>query len=47
MSGLGYLFAAYLTIWVLLFGYMFSIAKRQKALEKEIKQLQDMKEGTV
>ena len=47
MSGLGYLFAAYMTIWLLLFGYMFSIARRQKALEKEIKQLQDMQDGAV
>jgi len=47
MSGLEYLFAAYLAIWLLLFGYMFSIARRQKALEKEIKQLQDIKNGSV
>ena len=45
--GLGYLFAAYMVIWLLLFGYMFSIGKRQKALEKEIKQLQDMQDGSV
>ena len=47
MSGLGYLFAAYMVIWLLLFGYMFSIGKRQKALEKEIKQLQDMQNDAV
>ncbi|MDQ7054713.1 MAG: CcmD family protein [candidate division KSB1 bacterium] len=43
MENLGYLFAGYAVVWLLLFGYMFSIAKRQKQLEKEIELLKDLK----
>ena len=34
-----YLFAAYAVFWVLTFIYIFSIASRQKRLEKEIEAL--------
>ncbi len=43
LENLGYLFAGYAVVWLLLFGYMFSIAKRQKELEREIEQLNDLK----
>lgn len=43
MDNLDFLFAAYTIVWVLLFGYMFSIARRQKNLEKEIEQMQATK----
>ena len=43
MENLGYLFAGYAVVWLLLFGYMFSIAKRQKQLEREIELLKDLK----
>jgi len=36
---MGYLFAAYTVIWVLLSGYIFSLHKKQKRLFKEIEQL--------
>ncbi len=42
MDNLGYLFAAYVVVWLLLFGYMFSIARKQKQLEREIEMLKDM-----
>lgn len=39
MKNLEFLFAAYTVVWVLLFVYMFTIARRQKNLEKEIDSL--------
>lgn len=43
MKNLEFLFAAFTVIWIAIFFYMFTIAKRQKSLEKEIRQLEDMK----
>jgi len=40
MNNLGYLFAAYAFIWVVVLAYVFMIARRQQALEREIKTLQ-------
>lgn len=40
MSNLGYLFAAYAFIWALLFAYVHTVARRQRALEDEIRALQ-------
>ena len=31
-----YLFAGYLVLWALIFGYLFTISHRQKRLEREI-----------
>lgn len=45
MQNLEFLFAAYTVVWVLLFAYMFSIARRQKSLEKEIQQLASEREA--
>ncbi|RMD98789.1 MAG: CcmD family protein [Calditrichaeota bacterium] len=47
MENLGYLFAGYVVVWFLLFGYMFSISRRQKNLEKEIQMLKDMKKDAL
>lgn len=33
---MGYLFAAYTAIWVIIFGYAFTVAKRQDSIEKEL-----------
>lgn len=46
MSNLGFLFAGFVVVWVLLAGYMFSLSARQKRLSREIdmlKQLQSKK----
>lgn len=45
MENLNFLFAAYTVVWVLLFAYMFSIARRQKSLEKEIQLLANERES--
>lgn len=37
MDNLGYLFAGYLIIWILIFGYTLVIGRKQKNLEEEIK----------
>ncbi|MDA8210876.1 MAG: CcmD family protein [Clostridia bacterium] len=37
---MGYLFAAYSVIWIVIFGYVFSIGQRQKQLEREVEALQ-------
>ncbi len=44
MENLSYLFAGYAVVWLLLFGYLFSITRRQKQIEKEIQMLKDLKE---
>ena len=36
---MGYLFAAYAVFWALTFAYVFTIASRQKRLEREIEVL--------
>lgn len=38
---MGYLFAAYSIIWVLLGGYILLIGKRQRQLQQEIDQLEE------
>ncbi len=40
-SNLGYLFAAYSIIWLLVFGYVFVLIRREKALRKEIAALKE------
>lgn len=36
---LGYLFAAFALIWTLIFGYMVSVASRQKQIEAQLELL--------
>jgi len=40
MNNLAYLFAAYAFIWAVVLAYVYTIARRQQALEKEIRALQ-------
>jgi len=40
MNNLGYLFAAYSFIWAAVLAYVYIIARRQGALEREIQALQ-------
>ncbi len=42
MSNLGFLFAAYTAVWVLLFLYVLVLARRNRALEKEIEDLREL-----
>jgi CcmD family protein len=39
MMGLYYLFAAYTAVWVAIFGYLLSIGRRARQLEREIEEL--------
>ena len=39
---MNYLFAAYTIIWVVLFGYMFTLARRLHVLRGEVEQMQRM-----
>ena len=41
MENAGYLFAAFTIIWVVLFGYVFSLVQRQKKLRREIDLLKE------
>ena len=40
-NNLGYLFAAYSIIWLVVFGYVFTLIRREKALRKEITALKE------
>jgi CcmD family protein len=39
MENLGFLFAAYSAVWVLLFAYVVVLSRRNRSLEKEIEEL--------
>lgn len=41
MPNLSFLFAAYTAIWVLLFLYVANIARRNRALQREIDELRE------
>lgn len=45
MTHLAYLLVAYACAWAVIFGYIYSIAQRQHALEHDIKALQQAMEG--
>jgi CcmD family protein len=38
---MNFLFAAYTIVWVLLFAYVVSIARRQKKVQEDLAQLQE------
>ena len=38
---MAYLFAAFLILWAVTFGYIFSIGARQKRLQQELEALQE------
>jgi len=42
MTNLGFLFAAYTAVWVLLFLYIVMLSRRNRALEKEIEELRQL-----
>ncbi len=39
MENLGYLFAAFTIVWAVLFGYVFSLLRRQRQLWRELDSL--------
>ncbi len=41
---MSYLFAAYSVVWILLFGYVYSISGKQKRLETELDTLRKLLE---
>ena len=42
MENIGYLFAVFAIIWAVLFGYVFSLVRRQQQLRREIDLLKEM-----
>ncbi len=42
MENLGYLLAAFVIVWVGLFGYVFSLFQKQKQLRRDIELLKEM-----
>jgi CcmD family protein len=44
MKNLDFLFAAYTAIWILLFLYISTLSRRNRALEKEIEELRELLE---
>ncbi len=42
MANFGFLFAAYTAVWVLLFLYVWVLARRNRALQREIEELRDL-----
>jgi len=45
MKNLNFLFAAYTAVWVLLFFYILSLARRNRSLEEEIDDLRQLLDG--
>ncbi|MEC8959511.1 MAG: CcmD family protein, partial [Chloroflexota bacterium] len=45
-SNLPYLFAAFAVSWVVLFGYLFYVNRRQHEMKKEITRLQNVLDET-
>jgi CcmD family protein len=41
---MAYLFGAYLVLWAITFGYVFSIGARQKRLQQELQRLREQAE---
>lgn len=44
MDNLGFLFAAYTAVWVVLFLYTVVLARRHRALQREIDELRELLE---
>ena len=42
MTNLNFLFAAYTAVWVLLFLYILSLSRRNRALDKEVDELREL-----
>lgn len=45
MERMSFLFAAYTAIWVLLFLYIQVLSRRNRRMEKEIEELQELMKG--
>ncbi len=45
MKNLGFLFAAYTAIWVVLFMYIWTLSRRNRSLEREIEELRELLES--
>jgi len=43
---MAYLFAAFLILWAVTFGYIFSISARQKRLQQELEALQEREQDS-
>jgi CcmD family protein len=43
-KNLSFLFAAYVVVWLLIVGYLFSLSRRQKRLAQEVETLKQMRE---
>ena len=41
MENLNYLFAAFAIVWAMIFGYVFSLSRKQRQLQREIKSLEE------
>jgi CcmD family protein len=44
-KNLGFLFAAYMVVWLLIVGYLFSLSRRQKRMAQEIEMLKQTRQG--
>ena len=42
MTNLGFLFAAYTAVWVVLFLYILMVARQNRALRREIDELREL-----
>ncbi len=45
MENLPYLFAAFATVWLLIFYYVYRMSQRQRELQKEIERLKNILES--
>jgi len=45
MENLGYLFAAFSIVWAVIFGYVFSLSRRQRHLWRELDSLKETMRG--
>jgi CcmD family protein len=45
MENLGYLFAAYTVIWIVVFGYILFMQRKQKKLQQQITLLEQSVDG--
>jgi len=41
MENVGYLFAAYTIIWLVVFGYVLSLSSRQNKMKRELESLKE------
>lgn len=45
MKNLNFLFAGYTIVWLLIIGYLFSMARRQKKISQELEMVKHMQQG--